>query len=66
MERSHMEDSPQQPDPERLKWLEALTLYSGKHDEDDAERCVMEAVAYVAGEPHSDHPKCACAVITAR
>jgi hypothetical protein len=26
--------------------------------------CVMEAVAYVAGEPWSDHPQCACPVIT--
>jgi hypothetical protein len=25
----------------------------------------MEAVAYVAGEKHSDHPKCACPVISA-
>ena len=27
--------------------------------------CVMEAVAYVAGEPHSDHPQCACPVVGA-
>ena len=27
--------------------------------------CVMEAVAYVAGEPWSDHPACACPVISA-
>src|SRR5690242_15192942 len=26
--------------------------------------CVMEAVAWVAGEPHTDHPKCACQVLT--
>jgi hypothetical protein len=26
--------------------------------------CLMEAVAWVAGEPHSDHPKCACPVLT--
>lgn len=25
--------------------------------------CIMEAVAYVAGEPHSDQPACACPVI---
>jgi hypothetical protein len=25
----------------------------------------MEAAAYVAGEPHSDHPQCASTVITA-
>ena len=27
--------------------------------------CVMEAVAYVCGEPFSDHPACVCPVITA-
>ncbi len=26
--------------------------------------CILEAVAYVAGEKHSDHPECACPVIT--
>jgi len=27
--------------------------------------CAMEMVAYMAGEPHSDHPTCACPVIAA-
>jgi hypothetical protein len=27
--------------------------------------CAMEAVAYIAGEPWSDHPECACPVIAA-
>lgn len=26
--------------------------------------CLMEAVAYITGEPHSDHPKCADPVLT--
>lgn len=26
--------------------------------------CLMEAVAWVAGEEHSDHPKCACPILT--
>jgi|SRR5262245_11525056 len=26
--------------------------------------CLMEAVAYVAGEPHSDNPQCACPVLS--
>ncbi len=26
--------------------------------------CLMEAVAYVAGEPHSDSPECACSVLS--
>jgi hypothetical protein len=27
--------------------------------------CAMEAVAYYAGEPHTDHPKCVCPVLGA-
>lgn len=30
----------------------------------DDDMCAMEAVAYIAGEPWSDHPWCACPVIT--
>ena len=49
---------------ERL--AQVTTLKSGSHKpNDDAEFCVMEAVAYVAGEPWSDHPACTCPVITA-
>ncbi len=40
-------------------------LSSGGHSSDDGKMCVMEAVAYVAGEPWSDHPQCACPVISA-
>jgi hypothetical protein len=39
--------------------LEGLVLLSGKHKENQG-MCVMEAVAYVAGEPWSDNPACAC------
>jgi hypothetical protein len=39
-------------------------LEVGSH-EDHAAMCVMEAVAYVAGEPWSDSPACACPVIGA-
>jgi hypothetical protein len=42
--------------------LDHLTLYAGAHDPGD-KMCVMEAVAYVAGEPWSDHPECASEVI---
>jgi hypothetical protein len=45
--------------------LGTLTLRSGNHASREEGVCVMEAVAYVAGEPHSDHPKCASKVITA-
>jgi hypothetical protein len=51
--------------PERLARIEALPLKSGSHGKNsDLEMCVMEAAAYVAGEPWSDHPACACPVIT--
>ena len=38
---------------------------AGAHPSRDKGMCVMEAVAYVAGEPHSDHPACACPIISA-
>ena len=42
------------------------TLKSGSHPKPNGEfaACVMEAVAYVAGVPWSDHPACTCPVIT--
>jgi hypothetical protein len=45
--------------------LDTLTLTSGGHDPDDGAMCTMEAVAYIAGEPWSDHPQCASPVIGA-
>src|SRR6185437_13825458 len=39
-------------------------LKSGAHEGPDDGVCIMEAVAYVAGEPWSDQPECACAVIS--
>ena len=44
--------------------LDTLTLAAGGHDPGE-QMCVMEAVAYVAGEPWSDHPECASKVIGA-
>ncbi len=45
--------------------LQSITkLSSGSHKPTDGEMCVMEAVAYVAGERWSYRPKCACPVIT--
>ena len=45
------------------------TLGSGNHkppsNGHDVAACIMEAAAYVAGEPWSDHPECTCPVITA-
>jgi hypothetical protein len=48
--------------PERLAQVGSLA--KGSHDP-GAAMCVMEAVAYVAGETWSDAPQCACPVITA-
>ena len=42
-----------------------LVLKHGGHKPTDHEFCVMEAVAYVAGEEWSDSPQCACPVISA-
>lgn len=42
-----------------------LALARGKHDSLDDGLCVMECVAYVAGESHSDAPACACPVVAA-
>src|SRR6185437_7430485 len=45
--------------------IDKLMLMSGAHRKTQKEFCVMEAVAYVAGEPWSDHPSCACPVLSA-
>jgi hypothetical protein len=50
---------------DRWTALEKLSLQVGNHDSFEKGMCVMEAAAYVAGEPWSDHPVCACPVITA-
>ena len=50
---------------DRISALDTLTLLSGSHDADSGQMCVMEAVAYVAGESWSDNPRCACPVIAA-
>ncbi len=50
---------------DRMAQIEALALSSGSHEDFEHGMCVMEAVSYVAGEPWSDEPACACPVITA-
>jgi hypothetical protein len=51
---------------DRISIIDTIHLLEGSHDGEDAtQMCVMEAVAYVAGEPWSDHPACACPVISA-
>ncbi len=41
-----------------------FALSESSHQSFEEGACLMEAVAYIAGEPHSDHPKCACPVLT--
>ena len=48
---------------ERLAALPPLS--AGAHEHVGEGACVMEAVAYVAGEPWSDKPACACPVLGA-
>src|SRR6266852_112630 len=49
---------------DRLLKVQGLSLKSGSHSPDST-FCVMEAVAFVAGEKWSDNPECACPVISA-
>ena len=39
-------------------------LDRGSHAADSGKTCLMEMVARLAGEPHTDHPECACPVLT--
>ena len=48
----------------RWKKIEKLSLKAGAHMPDST-FCILEAVAFVAGEPWSDHPECACPIIGA-
>lgn len=48
------------PRPDRLAAAETIRLSAGAHEDPGAGMCAMELVAYLAGEPHSDHPACAC------
>jgi hypothetical protein len=38
--------------------LETLVLKNGAHKRRDQGVCLMEAVAWIAGEKHSDRPEC--------
>ncbi len=46
------------------KLLPGGSLEENSHDTAEDGVCLMEAVAWIAGEEHSDHPKCACPVLT--
>jgi hypothetical protein len=43
--------------------IDKVTLQSGAHSSPDDGLCVVEAVAYIAREQHSDHPVCVSPVI---
>ncbi len=45
--------------------LDGIVLKASSHHTREAGVCSMEAVAWLAGEPHSDRPACACPVIGA-
>ena len=49
---------------ERLAEIMARHIGSGKHNSISDGLCVMEAVAYVSGDTWTDHPSCACPVIS--
>ena len=49
---------------ERLALLDTLVLEHGAHSP-DGKFCIMEASAYIAGEPWSDSPECVSPVIAA-
>lgn len=54
---------PARVDPDRL--ARVTTLAAGPHAEAGSGLCALEAVAYVAGEPHSDRPACASPALLA-
>ncbi len=43
--------------------VDSVILTYGSHETREVGMCAMEAVAWLAGEPHSDAPACACPVI---
>lgn len=45
--------------------LNGINLQRGKHATRNDGVCAMEAAAWMAGEPHSDHPQCVCPAIAA-
>lgn len=54
-----------QREVDRNRSARILTLAAGPHASPDQGLCALEAVAYLAGEPHSDQPACASPSIAA-
>ncbi len=44
--------------------LSKYELKTGAHKSLNEGACIMELVSYIANEPWSDHPKCACPILT--
>ena len=44
--------------------IEKIELKKGAHKNIEDGACIMELVSYIAGEPWSDNPKCACPILT--
>ena len=44
--------------------IEKYELKSGSHTSLEKGACIMELVSYIANEPWSDHPQCACPILT--
>jgi hypothetical protein len=51
--------------PLALIGVDGITLAKGGHNSREEGVCAMEAVAWIAGEPHSDSPQCASPAIAA-
>ena len=51
-------------DLKRQRLFDSVKLKYGAHDDRDDGMCAMELVAFLAGEQHTDHPDCACPVLT--
>ena len=55
----------QRPLPDRLAQLDSLHLDKGAWSSFDDGHCALEVVAWLAGEEHSDHPKCTSVAVGA-
>lgn len=47
----------------QTKLAEISHLDYGSHHDPEGGLCLLEAVAYFAGEPHTDHPKCVSPIL---
>jgi len=48
-----------------MTYPDTITLAKGAHKDRSDGLCLLEAVAWFAGEPHSDHPACVSPVLAA-